>query len=246
MAKKKSSSTSGDYISINMEGVEARTLLPEGDYIVAVDEIEKKTSENSGHDFLSWKFKVASGEYKGQAVFYNTSLQPQALFNLKGLLIALGVTVPNGAMKIRFNELIGEKAGVTVEHDSSYDGKPRAKIVDIFPLDQLEEAGDDDGEEGEDEEEQEEVKKPKSTKKAATKKATPAKAEADDDDDDEDDEDEKGEDESEEEEDPLAAMSLKQLIKYAKDNEIDISHLSKKALQNEDKVRQAIAEELED
>jgi len=96
MALKKKTATAskkakGRKISIDMTGVEAGgVLVPEGDYAVKASEVEKETSDNSGADYLRRELEITKGKYKGKKLFTNTSLQPKALWNLKGLLEAAG------------------------------------------------------------------------------------------------------------------------------------------------------------
>ena len=143
-------------------------------------------------------------------MYHNTSLQPQALFNLKQVLIALGVEVPNSVMKLNLDEVVGRKCYVEVEHEV-YEGKKRARIIDFLAKDAVEEFEDDEEEEiGEEEEIEEE------------------------------------EEEEEEEEDELDEMSLDELLEYAEEHDIDLTHLGKKGRKNRDKVLQAIRAVLEE
>lgn len=186
MAKKK-----GRTINLDMEGVKSGgVLIPEGDYIVEVTSVEAVESESSGKTYLKWEMEIAEGKLKGSKVWHNTSLQPQALFNLKGVLISLGVEVPEGKMNLDLDELEGLQMGITIEHEE-YEGKPKARIIETFPSDGAE-SGDDD-EEGD---------------------------EAVD----------------------LDGMDLDELLAFAKENDIDLSGLSKKAKKDEAKVRAAIQE----
>ena len=148
---------SSNKVNVDMTGVESGgRLVAEGDYKVKVLEVEHKTSESSGKPMLSWIFEVVSKD--GGKLFYNTSLQPQALFNLKNLLLCLGVDVPNNKISLDLDDLVGRECGVTVAHEM-YDGKKRAKISDIFPVDEEDEEDDDSDDEGDedDEEEDEEI-----------------------------------------------------------------------------------------
>lgn len=129
-ASKKSS------ISVDFSDTESQASLPEGDFLFEVDEVEQKTSENSGNDYLSITFKVAEGEFKGKKVWHNCSLQPQALFNLRGVLEALGFEVPQGVMELDPADMIGETCGGTVQLEV-YEGKKRPRIVEFFSAEEL-------------------------------------------------------------------------------------------------------------
>jgi hypothetical protein len=134
MATNRKSKKAG--IAINFSDTESQTPLPEGDFLFEVDDVEQKTSENSGADYLSVTFKVAEGEFKGKKVWHNCSLQPQALFNLRGVLEALGFEVPQGVMELDPADMIGETCGGTVQLEV-YEGKKRPRIVEFFPASEL-------------------------------------------------------------------------------------------------------------
>lgn len=134
MATRSKSKKAG--ISVNFEGTESRSTLPEADYAFTVDEVEMKTSDSSGNDYLAITFKVAEGEHAGKKVWHNCSLQPQALFNLRGVLEALGFEVPQGVMDLDPDDLLGEVCGGTVQHEV-YEGKNRARIVEFFLASEL-------------------------------------------------------------------------------------------------------------
>ena len=156
MAKKKSKKAG---LKVDFTGVEARTLLDEGEYLVTVAEIEQKESE-SGNDYLSWTFEVTEEGYSGK-LYHNTSLQPQSLWSLRNLLETLQVEVPDGPMEIDFDELVGLEVIAVVEHEK-YEGKMRARITDFLKAVDAEE---EDAEEDDDEEEEEEAPPPKKGKK---------------------------------------------------------------------------------
>lgn len=136
-------------VSVDMNGVNSRQLVAEGDHEAMVDEITIESSDNG--EYLKWVFKVVGGENDGAKLYHNTSLQKQALWNLKNVLTALGVPVPNSVMKLNLADVEGRRCGVTVTH-ATWQGKKQAKITDLFPS----EAGGD-AEEGEEEAVEEEA-----------------------------------------------------------------------------------------
>lgn len=163
MARKKKSNG----LVVNFKDVEARVLIPEGDYRVKVLECEKE--DGNEFPYLAWTLEIVDeGPYEGKKLYNNTSLSPAALWNLRTFLEAFGVEVPDDEYELNPAELCGidaeAVAGVTVEHEK-YEGKPKARVVDVFGV--------------EDEEEEEDTKK-KSSKKKSSK------------DDEEDEEDEDG------------------------------------------------------
>ena len=128
----------GNVLKVDMTGVEAGgVLIPQGNYSVEVEDVEVKNGQ-TGKPNLSWKFTIMEGKFKGSKLFYNTSLQPQALFNLKRVLLCLGVEVPDSTMNLDLSEVIGLSCDVEVGHED-YDGKLRARITEFIQPDLEEE-----------------------------------------------------------------------------------------------------------
>lgn len=140
---KKSKAKKSNGIKIDFTGVESRAAAhPEGRFAFAVEDVEVKTSENSGNDYLNFKLKSEKG-----TVFYNASLASHALWNLKNVLEAAGQEVPDGEMEIDIEELKELEFGGEVVHEK-YEGKTRGVIAEVFSLDDLD-GSDDEGDEGE-------------------------------------------------------------------------------------------------
>lgn len=236
-------------VNLNMKDVSVGGVIPEGEYIVTVDEVSVEESQQ-GNQYLKWVFKVIDGPQKNSKIYHNTSLLPQSLFNLKNLLIALGVPVPDKAFQLNLDECEGCNCGVTVTHET-YDGKKRSRVADVFPLDGADvESDEDEGEEVDLEEmsleelidfaEDNDIKltaKQKKRKSAALAAIQDALGddeeedeEADDEEaDDEDTESEEEESDDEEEEEPaLEDMDLDQLVEFAEENEIKLTAKQKK------------------
>ncbi len=167
MARTRTKPSAG--INVDFTNVESRVLLPEGEYHVAVAEVKSEVGSSSGQPYLAWKFNVISDDEKlnGQTLFLNTSLQANALWNLRNLLETLGVEVPNGPVNLDPAELVELEMIAVVEHES-YEGRKRARVVDFNPLD----------DEDTEEEEDEPTPAPTATRaKGKTKKLAPMTAE---------------------------------------------------------------------
>ncbi|UGO52748.1 hypothetical protein QJV46_gp44 [Serratia phage vB_SmaS_Opt-155] len=133
-------------INVNFEGVESSGKHPEGRFLAVVDGApEQKTSENSGNDYLNWKFKTPKG-----SVYHMTSLAPHALWNLKNVLEACGQEVPDGELELDPAELDGLELGIEVGTET-YGGKKRARVTDVFPVEEMEESETEEEEETEEE-----------------------------------------------------------------------------------------------
>lgn len=156
MAKKKNKKGT---LRINMDGVETGgKTLPEGSYVVKVESVELKES-TSGSEYLAFTFEVVEGKHKKAKLFHNCSLQPQALFNLKSVLIALQYEMESVEFDLDLDDLLDLECEVEVTHEM-YEGKKKARIVEFSMLedddDEDEEDLDEDDDSDEDEEEDDE------------------------------------------------------------------------------------------
>lgn len=242
MAKK---NTKKKGIKLNMDDVKTGyKAIPEGIYSVKVQEAELSESQKSGQPKIEFKFEVIEGKHKGSILFHTCSLQPQALFNLKALLLALGYEIPSGEFDLDVEELIDLECQVEVAHEK-YEGKDKARIVEFIPLDEdgddeEDEEPEDDEDEDEDEDDEEEdeeepdyesmtLKELKAAAKEAGIKVTKGMSKEDiiellSDDEEEDDEDE------DDEEADYESMTLKELKAEAKERGLKV----KKGMSKED------------
>lgn len=222
MAKKRNKKK--NVLKVDFTNVEPGGKVPEGDYPVVVKEITVEESQ-SGNPYLKWVFSVADGRHKGKQLYHNTSLQPQALFNLRNTLEALGMEVPQKAIQLDLDNLIGLKAAVAVEVEQ-YQGKERSRVVEVFPLEELIE--DDEELEDEDELEDEEYEDEDEDDEEYEDEDEELEDEDEDDEDEEEleDEDEEEEDEEEEEyelftKEELQEMDDDELLEIAEDFEVE-------------------------
>lgn len=128
MATKSRNGRSSSSVNVDLSGVEAsRKAIPEGTYEVVVNEATQKNSRD-GNPMIAFEFEVAEGAHKGAKLYENCSLQPQALFKLKSVLLALGMNIPNKAFDLNLRDLVGLTCEVEVGHEV-YEGKKRARIL---------------------------------------------------------------------------------------------------------------------
>ena len=122
-------------ISINMTGVETKaSALPAGYYQAAVSKCEQRKSR-AGNDYLSWTFSIqAPEEFVSRKAFYNTSLQQQALWNLKRTLIALGFAEGDLAGDIDFepSDVLGVECTLVIVEDE-YNGETVGRVDQVLP-----------------------------------------------------------------------------------------------------------------
>lgn len=196
--------------------------VPAGEYIVKVKNVEQKVGQDSGKPYLNWELEIISGDKsaKGKTLYYKTSLQPQALFNLRNVLIALGVDVPKKAMNIDLAKLKGKIMGVIVDDDEfrNDDGRKQKKseIIELFPVkkgkggkwEKLAMPGEDDYDEDDDDDDDDEDDDGDDD-------------DEDDDEDDDDDDDDEDEDDEDDEEDEPAPKKKKKSPPPAKKEKVD-------------------------
>lgn len=128
MATKSRNGRSSSSVNVDLSGVEvSRKAIPEGTYEVVVNEATQKNSRD-GNPMIAFEFEVAEGAHKGAKLYENCSLQPQALFKLKSVLLALGMNIPNKAFDLNLRDLVGLTCEVEVGHEV-YEGKKRARIL---------------------------------------------------------------------------------------------------------------------
>lgn len=139
-------------VNIDLSGVEvSRKVIPEGTYLVVVNEAKMGKSKEDKPK-VAFEFEVSEGPNKGFKLFENCSLQPQALFKLKSILMALGVDIPDGAFDLNLKDLVGLTCEVEVGHEV-YEGKKRARILEFINPAESDEDDEDEDEGSEDLEE---------------------------------------------------------------------------------------------
>jgi len=118
-------------IAVDFSGVESGgRAIPDDDYLLEVVSCEEKEGRESGALYLSWKYKVAEGTYKGATVYDNTSLSPQALWRLKRLLEAMGIQA-DGKMSLDINSFKGKRVLAQIANET-YNGKEKPRVVEFL------------------------------------------------------------------------------------------------------------------
>lgn len=185
MARKPKGKKKTGSLSVNFKGVDGkRSLLPEDDYLVEVEEATEGES-SSGNPMITFVFAVSEGKHKGAKLWLYCPLEEKSLWKLRGVLEALGEEVPDDEMDIELDDLIGKELMAVVSHES-YDGAKRAKLVDFYAVGE--------GDDAEDDDDEEETPSKKSKNKKADKK--PSKKSKDEDEDEDGEEDEETDEEA--------------------------------------------------
>lgn len=155
MARKIKIDFSGVDKEIRKGGKSSR--IPEGDYLGKVTSGElRKTKDGSGR-YYNWRVQVfAPAKYKGKTLYHNTSLKPDALWNLRNLIFAcLGKNVAGKAVNFEppliYNKVF---AFTAVDDEYTANGRTTIKSVleDIRPKAEYATVDDDDDEEVDDDE----------------------------------------------------------------------------------------------
>jgi flagellar biosynthesis GTPase FlhF len=188
----------GNKLKVDFTGVETRAHIADGQYHAKVAEIT--VEEGSQANYLKWVFEIISDDKtNGRKLFYNTSLAPQALWNLRNLLETLGVDTPDSATTLDLDEYVGLELMVRVESEV-YEGKERPKISDFTPLEETAEVEDDEEEESDEEEEEESDEEEEEEEEAEEEEEEES-----------DDEEEESDDEEEEEDDDDGKVSASEV-----------------------------------
>lgn len=120
-------------VKVDLSGVETRKTPAEDEYAVKVKEVEEKEGDKA--PYLAWTFLITEGKFEDAPLYINTSLSENSLWNLKALLEALGVDIPEEAMDLDLSEMVDLEMMVTVEHET-YQSKKQARIVDFWASDE--------------------------------------------------------------------------------------------------------------
>ena len=74
-------------INVKLDDVESGfETYPEGSYLVELQETSKIAKSKAGAPKVTWISKILEGEFEDKLLSWDTSLQDQALWNLKGML----------------------------------------------------------------------------------------------------------------------------------------------------------------
>jgi hypothetical protein len=130
MAKKKSNTVKVDFTGIEAGG--GGRLLPEGEELFKVEEATVETGEESGKDYIKVTLAVVDGDFEGTKAYDNLSLQPQALWKLRGFMEALGLATEDGEMEIDPEDFVGLEVKANVIHEE-YKGKTKHRIDGYAP-----------------------------------------------------------------------------------------------------------------
>lgn len=99
-------------LKIDLTGVDTIETVEAGKYVAKVVDVEE-TESKAGNPMLAWSWEIQDKCAEGVILKSFTSLQPNALFGLKGHLAALGANTA-GKIDLNTKKLHGKKAVLTV------------------------------------------------------------------------------------------------------------------------------------
>jgi len=126
---------------VNFTDVESTTFeaIPKGTYKAKITDGEIRESgpnaKNPGAQYINWEFTIQEGEYTSRKQWLNTSLLPQALFSLKGLLEATGRFTQDqldGDLDFEIEDVLGSDV-VIVVNTREYEGEMRNDVKRVKP-----------------------------------------------------------------------------------------------------------------
>lgn len=124
--------------------------VPEGDYLLEVESIEIKKSDNGPFENTYWQFSLVGRPSDG-IVYETATLKAGAEFRIRDLLEAFGMAVPKKKAAIDFAAFLHKRVGAYLG-DNTYDEKDKdgrltgnqktnSKVVTFFPASRLPAAG---------------------------------------------------------------------------------------------------------
>jgi hypothetical protein len=115
-------------VRIDMTGATAITeLIPEATYPAKVKACKfVPKAKSSGNPYLEFQFTIP--EFPKRTFWRNYSLQPQALWALKEMLVnAFGMEVPDGEFEFEPSDTLGLDCQIVIIHEDDYRGRKDAE-----------------------------------------------------------------------------------------------------------------------
>lgn len=118
-------------LTVDFSGVETLGRFHEdGDYRLRVVEVTQEDGDK--YPYLNWCLESVD-DPEGARVYNNTSLAPQSLWNVKAMLEAIGVEVPDSEFDLDLDEYVDLELMGKVEMEP-YEGKSRPRLADFWPV----------------------------------------------------------------------------------------------------------------
>jgi len=118
---------------------DAFELIPNGQYVGYVTDVEVKKKEGSQYPYWNWRLTISEGKFRDRSVYMTTSLNPSILWRLKKMLSTafhVDSDVLRGKVQIERDELLGVRVGMVLQQET-YNGKTNSKCVDLIDADSV-------------------------------------------------------------------------------------------------------------
>ena len=113
-------------INVNFNDVRGGfPLFPEDNYRVEIQETTKLMKSDAGA-YVRWIAKCTEGEMEGELIGWNTSLLPQALWNAKNLIEALGVEWDEDGFELE--DCFGKEVIISVSQRTIEQGRRQGEL----------------------------------------------------------------------------------------------------------------------
>lgn len=101
--------------------------VPEGDYLVEIDEIEVGKSSNNDPMWTVF-LRIVGGEYDGNTLVDRLTQTEKAMFRVVGFLNGMGVKTGRKKLKVDLDRLTGRKVRVSVSDGDPFNGTIRSEV----------------------------------------------------------------------------------------------------------------------
>ena len=115
-------------INVNLTEVESDfEVYPDGQYLVEITEKSKITKSSEGGAYIRWIARIVDPEeYEDKLYSWNTSLLPQALWNLKSMMEVIGIAFDEEGFEME--DAFGEQ--LIIENEvRDYNGQDRNNAI---------------------------------------------------------------------------------------------------------------------
>lgn len=116
-------------INVNLNDVEGFAVVPDGVYLVEIQESSKITKSKAGNPNIRWIGKILEGDYEGKLISWNTVILDTALWKLKDMLEKIGVPFDEDGFD--HEDAFGKELYIRNEQ-REYDNKPQNDVVEFF------------------------------------------------------------------------------------------------------------------
>jgi hypothetical protein len=106
--------------------------IPDGEYLVAVDVAQERTSQRGTHG-VALQLRIVGGQFDGRLLFDDLWITPAALGYVLHRLRCLGIAVPAGPFILDPERLVSRRARVVVRQEEGADGRVRARVKAWLP-----------------------------------------------------------------------------------------------------------------